>query len=256
MKDRFAKVEITKLPAMLSEVQHRIDIINQKEAFTVSDETKILVNDAMQDIQFTFSKIGEEELKLIAGGVELQEKWKRTINSFTNNIDQDDPQFITFRDAFTERFKEHGFVVDTIAKFNEESKALEDIMERLRVLQRSNDNLLKKYNGDAKFARVHKRIREVNRKRTESHSKPMLSFLDEEIMTILKIIKEDIDMKVYDRSDILKKDAYFERTVLSLISGCLYHFPQIQPQMDDFKFIENKISQQYINQYYATYAIV
>ena len=54
---------------MLKEVQYHIDIINQKEAFAVSDETKQLVNEAMQDIRFNFSKIGEEEMKMIAGGV-------------------------------------------------------------------------------------------------------------------------------------------------------------------------------------------
>ena len=74
LKDAFGKLEITKLPYMLKEVQHHIDIINQKEAFAVSDETKQLVNEAMQDIRFNFSKIGEEEMKMIAGGRELQDK--------------------------------------------------------------------------------------------------------------------------------------------------------------------------------------
>ena len=255
MKEKFSHLEITKLPELLSEVQHRIDIINQKEAFSISDETKVLINEAMMDIEFNFSKIGTEEMRMIAGGVELKEKWQRTISSFTNNFDQDDPEFISLRDAFMERFKEHGFVIDTIAKFNEETKALDDIIKRLQDLQKRNNVLLKKYNGDAKFARVHKRIREVNKEREQKHQKPMFSFLDEEIMIILKIIKEDIDAKVYDRNDILKKDAYFNRTVLSLINGCLYHFPQIQPEMDDYKFIQQRISQQYINQYNATYGI-
>ena len=35
------------------------------------------------------SIVGEEEMKLIAGGVELQEKWQKTIHAFTRNIDQD-----------------------------------------------------------------------------------------------------------------------------------------------------------------------
>lgn len=33
----------------------------------------------------------------------------------------------------------------------------------------------------------------------------MFSFLDEEIAAILNIIKEDVDAKVYDRNDILKR---------------------------------------------------
>ena len=255
MKEQFSKLEITKLPQLLSEVQRRIGIINQKEAFTTSDETKTLINEAMMDIEFTFSKIGQEEMHLISGGVELKEKWQRTITSFTQNFDQDDPEFISLRDAFMERFKEHGFVIDTIAKFNEETKALDDIIKRLQDLQKRNNVLLKKYKGDEKFARVHKRIREVNRQREEKGQKPMFSFLDDEIVAILNIIKEDVDAKVYDRNDILKKDAYFGRTIMALINGCLYHFPQIKPEMEDYKFIQSRISQQYINQYNATYGI-
>ena len=107
--------------------------------------------------------------------------------------------------------------------------------------------MLKKYKGDEKFARVHKRIREVNKQREDKGQKPMFSFLDEEIAAILNIIKEDVDAKVYDRNDILKKDAYFGRTVMALINGCLFHFPQIKPEMEDYKFIQTRISQQYIN---------
>lgn len=255
MKEQFAKLEITKLPQLLSEVQRRIGIINQKEAFSIGDETKMLINEAMMDIEFTFSKIGQEELRIVGGKEAIMERWQRTITSFTQNFDQDDPEFISLRDAFMERFKEHGFVIDSIAKFNEETQALDEINGRLQDLQKRNNILLKKYKGDEKFARVHKRIREVNKQREDKGQKPMFSFLDEEIAAILNIIKEDVDAKVYDRNDILKKDAYFGRTVMALINGCLFHFPQIKPEMEDYKFIQTRISQQYINQYNATYGI-
>ena len=256
MKTQFSKLEITKLPELISEVQRRIGVINQKEAFSVSDEAKVLINEAMMDIEFTFSKIGQEEMKIISGGVELKEKWERTITAFTQNFDQEDPEYITLRDAFMQRFKEHGFVIDSIAKFNEESSALDDIIKRLQDMQKRNNVLLKRYKGDEKFARVHKRIREVNKQRESKGEKPMFSFLDDELVAILNIIKDDVDSKVYDRNDILKKDAYFSRTVLALINGCLYHFPQIKPEMDDYKFIQQRISQQYINQYNATYGLI
>ena len=256
MKTQFSKLEITKLPELISEVQRRIGVINQKEAFSVSDEAKVLINEAMMDIEFTFSKIGQEEMKIISGGVELKEKWERTITAFTQNFDQEDPEYITLRDAFMQRFKEHGFVIDSIAKFNEESSALDDIIKRLQDMQKRNNVLLKRYKGDEKFARVHKRIREVNKQRESKGEKPMFSFLDDELVAILNIIKDDVDSKVYDRNDILKKDVYFSRTVLALINGCLYHFPQIKPEMDDYKFIQQRISQQYINQYNATYGLI
>lgn len=253
LKEAFGKLEITRLPDMLKEVQHHIDIINQKEAFAVSDETKQLVNEAMQDIRFNFSKIGEEEMKMIAGGRELQDKWSVAIRKFTENTDPDDPEYITLRDAFMQRFKEHGFVVDSIAKFNQESKELDEIIERLVKLQESNNRLLKKYNGDTKFANVHKRIREENKRRFAEHKTAIFSYYDDNIVAILTDIKSEIDQKVYDRNDILKKDEYFEMTVMTEIAQALYNYPTIEPQMDDFSFIQTRIARQYINQYNATY---
>ena len=253
LKEAFGKLEITRLPDMLKEVQHHIDIINQKEAFAVSDETKQLVNEAMQDIRFNFSKIGEEEMKMIAGGRELQDKWSVAIRKFTENTDHDDPEYITLRDAFMQRFKEHGFVVDSIAKFNQESKELDEIIERLVKLQESNNRLLKKYNGDTKFANVHKRIREENKRRFAEHKAAIFSYYDDNIVAILTDIKSEIDQKVYDRNDILKKDEYFEMTVMTEIAQALYNYPTIEPQMDDFSFIQTRIARQYINQYNATY---
>lgn len=217
LKAAFAKLELTKLPQMISEIQHAIDSINQKEVFEGSDATRHLVNEAMQDIEFNFRKIGEEEMKIISGGAELQEKWRKTIQSFTENVDPEDPEFITLREAFMQRFKEHGFVVDSISKFEAHSKALDEVLKKLSELQKRNSVLLKKYNGDAKFARVHKRIREENEKRKSSGRKPIVSSYDESILDVLHSIKSDIDRKVYDRNDILKKDAYFEQTVMTQI---------------------------------------
>ena len=255
LKEKFAQVELTKVPDMLKEVQHHINIINQKEAFSNNEQAVVLVNEAMQDIEFTFSKIGEEELRIIAGGRELKDKWRDTIRVFTANIDQDDPEFITLREAFTERFKEHGFVIDSMAKYNEETAALDSIITRLRAIQQTNNNLLKKYNGDAKFARMHKRIREVNANRKADNKNPMFAFSDQTICIILNMIKEEVDSKVYDRNDILKKDAYFEQTVLATVSDILYHFPQVSDSatLDDYDFVKNGIARQYLNQYNATY---
>ncbi len=253
LRKAFSKMELTKLPDMLKEVQHHIDIINQKEVFAVADETKQLVNEAMQDIRFNFSKIGEEEMKMIAGGRELQDKWSAVIRKFTENTDPDDSEYITLHDAFMRRFKEHGFVVDSIAKFNQESKELDEIIKQLVKLQENNNRLLRKYNGDTKFANVHKRIREENKRRFAEHKAAIFSYYDDNIVAILTDIKSEIDQKVYDRNDILKKDEYFEMTVMTEIAQALYNYPTIEPQMDDFSFIQTRIARQYINQYNATY---
>ncbi len=255
MKEQFARLEITKVPEMLSEVNHRIGIINQKEQFGASDETKTLINEAMMDIEFNFAKIGEEELRMISGGEELKDKWQRTVMAFTQNFDQDDPDYITLKEAFVERFKEKGFVVDTVAKFNEETKALDDIMQRLREMEQRNNNLLRKYHGDPKFARVHKRICDENKTRKTENKRAMFDGLrEDELVVILNMIKEDIDGKVYDRNDILKKDAYFARTVMNVLSNTINSIDNFTSEPEDFMFIQQRIVRQYMNQYNATYA--
>ena len=98
LKEAFSKLEITRLPEMIREVQRQIDTINQKEAFDSDDSTRQLINEAMQDITFNFSKIGDEELQMgYMSKEKFHEKWKKTIQSFTENIDQDDPEYISIR---------------------------------------------------------------------------------------------------------------------------------------------------------------
>ena len=72
-------------------------------------------------------------------------------------------------------------------------------------------------------------------------------------MTILTDIKTEIDQKVYDRNDILKKDDYFEMTVVSDRAQALDHYPTVEGNFEDYTFIQSRIARQYINQYNATY---
>ena len=75
---------------------------------------------------------------------------------------------------------------------------------------------------------------------------------DESIMEVLKAIKSDIDQKVFDRNDILKKDAYFEQTVMSQIKQGMDTLG-INGSREDRVFIQSRISSQYLNQYNAIY---
>ena len=153
------------------------------------------------------------------------------------------------------RFKEHGFEVETIVEFQEYSRALDEILKRLMMLQKKNQVLLNKYNGDSKFARVHKRIREENEKRAKEHKKPIVSTMDEPIMSVLWSIKKDVDKKVYDRNDILKKDAYFEQTVMVQVKDGMIQM-DLPATREDRLFIQSRIVSQYLQQYRDTYANV
>ena len=252
LKKEFESMEIGMLPAMISDLQRHIESVAQKELFERDDATKQLINEAMSEISFSFNKIGEEEMKMISGGAELQEKWEYTIRSFTDNMDQEDPEYLTIKEAFIKRFKEKGFVVDSIAQYNAQNKALDEIVRKLNELQRKNKALAKKYNDDAKFVRVHKRIREENEIRKKENKTVIISTYEDDIKGMLFSIKLDIDNKVYDRNDILKKDAYFEQTVMSEITNGMKKLGYVGSRKDR-TFIQQRISREYLAQYNATY---
>ena len=72
-------------------------------------------------------------------------------------------------------------------------------------------------------------------------------------MKALLYIKDTIDQKVYDRNDILKKDAYFEQTVMTQIVAGMDSLA-IEHSREDRLFIQTRIASQYLNQYRSTYA--
>lgn len=252
LKASFAKLVIEKLPDMLSAVQARINEINTIEAFETSDETKMLINDTMMNIQFNFSMINKEELKLVDNGSELQEKLSKTLHEIRDYYDPEDPQFITLAEAFKQRFKEHKFKPESLAQYNEENKAMDDIYKKIRTLRRKDDALLSRYNGDKKFVRVHKRIVEENTRRTERHAQPIISTMTDDIVDAMMTVKQIIDQQVYDRNDILKKDAYFADTVYALIDNSLTKL-NIKAEVEDCDFIQSRVSKQYLNQYHDYY---
>lgn len=257
LKKTFAKLKIAKLPAMIAEVAHHIDTINLKEAFLRDDKTRLLINDALAGITFDFHKIGMEELEIKALSSKLQEKWTRTINAFTNSLDPKDPEFITLQEAFAEWFKKRRIVIDSMAHYSECEKKLDDILKRLAILQKRDENLAKKYNDDAKFLRVHKRIAEENKKRASKASSkpnadPIISTYDEEILNVLQTLKSNIDEKVYDRNDILKQDAYFGKTIMQQVIEGLNAIG-LHSQTEDKRFIQENIKDQYLGEYEDTY---
>lgn len=254
LKATISKIDVSKLPELLSEVDRAIAIMNQKEAFENEDETHHVINEAMADIEFHFRVKDKEEMEMAAGKeAEFQQKWQRTIKAFTDNVDQEDPEYITLREAFIKRFKEKGFVIETLQDFNDESHALDDVLRKLEKIKRGNDALLRRYNNDAKFVRVHKRIREENETRKSSGaSAPIVSEFDEDIVEFLDVLKSTIDKKVYDRNDILKKDGYFEQTVMVEISNGMRKIG-FSCERADRVFIQDKITKQYLDQYHDTY---
>lgn len=250
LKEKFQKMKIENLPALISEVQHCIDSINLKEALEKGDDTAILINKAMLDISFKFSKLSDEELRIVGGSEELEQKRRKVIDGIIvgEDDDPDDPDYLTIKDALMEWFKSNHFEINTVDDFKQQSKEMDDILKKLSELHRKNEALRRKYNGDAKYARMHKRIREENAKR----GKPIISQYDDDIMNALLSMKNMIDQKVYDREDILRKDEYFNKTIMTEISKSLDTLG-FTNERNDRLFIQTRLSQQYMAQYKATY---
>lgn len=249
LQEEIKKLDLGLVPEMLTEVQRRINLINQKEAFQTADETKLLVNEAMMNIEFDFNSIGTEELKIIDGGVELKEKYNKAISIMLNEFDKDDLEYISIAEAFKQIFQKHGFKPETMAQYNEQTAAMNEILKRLSDLKKKNDAILKKYNGDTKFAYVHKRIREENKERAERNEKPIISKFEDDIVNAMVLVKTVIDEKVYDRNAILKQDDYFSQTVLQQIALSLRQIQGVIPNMNDYNFIKVRVAKQYIDQY-------
>lgn len=253
LRRKFAELDISKLPDLLSEVQHRINLINARECFEEDADKRVMINEAMAEIEFNFSKISEEELTL-ASREELHSIFADVIREITHYQDPEDIEFMTIREAFQKRFHEYGFEVDTVALYTEQKKQLDEIMHRLRQLKMKNDALAYKYNGDYKFARIHKRIREQNMEREKHHTAPIARADDLMIETALKAIKNAVDEEVYNREQVLKKDAFFRQTVQHVIATTTKSIINLHITMDDWEFITPRICQQYVDQYNQTYS--
>ena len=255
---RYVKeLDLSRIPQALTEVNRRIDLINFKAIQNPSSETLEMIADVLDGIEFHFAKVGTEELVIKANCESLKEKIKRTTRSLSDYFDQEDEDFINLKELFMQALSKTDFVEYDYAKFNEQNKTFDDILERLEKLKKKSENLFEKYKGDVKFVRVHKRIREENKRRTEHipNASKQNWILDDKDLTIYRTLislKNTIDLQVYNQEAILKSDPYFEKTVMSLVGNGMTEL-KIESPRADREFIKNKIVTQYLNQYHATY---
>lgn len=237
LKEVFAKIGIEKVNELYSEVSRRLDTVNLKANFEHQDAVAGLINQAMATITFSFRKLSEHELRMI--GDDYKEAWSSTINEFDRNFDQDDEEYKSLLQLFRDYFKDKGIEPNSAAEARESVGYMNDVMAKIREINRRNEKLKKMYNSDEKFVRAHKRIVE----------RGLISKRESEVCDTLKSIKDIIDDKILLNSGILKNDPYFEQTVTSLISQGLNKL-NIKADINDKKFITTQVSGQYLKQYH------
>ena len=237
LKEQFAKLAIVKVNELFGEVSHRLDTVNLKSSLQNQDAINGIINEAMATITFSFTKVKEEELRMLSD--DYTETWQRTWGEFNKNFDQSDEDFISLAKIFRDYFKDKNIEPSTVAEARERIGYMDSVMEKIREINRRNNQLKQMYNNDEKFARTHKRV--VQR--------GLISKRETEVCENLNTIKQKVDEKVLLNSGVLRNDPYFEQTVRQLISLSLSNL-NVKATLEDKQFITAQIANEYLQQYH------
>lgn len=216
----------------------RLALIQTKEAIENSNDTTNLLNIALEDIVFAFTKIKEEELILAD---QLKNTLQRTREMLGGNFDQGDPVFISLKEELERLFKKKNLSEVSKEEMEANIKALEAIYSQAKELERKNQLLKAKYDNDAKYARLHKRLMEKN-PLTESESK---------LFEALQSLKQVADAQILQNANMLEHESYIERLMIKMVIDQLKNKHHLAIDADTAKNINHLIVKEYINEYYG-----
>lgn len=240
---------------LLKEVNRRIERNNLLNSTDHSDDVTGIIREAISQIEFEFRKKGQEELEIIYN--DLKERYEKVKQEFDANFDkQKDPVYVSLADEFKKYFRKRGFQLQDVVQAKEEIGYMDSIMERIRAINRANNMLKRKYNDDESFARIHKRIREENEKRSkrEPKEKPIISENERELAEELSRMKSAIDAQLYANVHILSNEEAFGQDVLKDISLTLIANGIVAP-VSDKKAIRREIVNEYMARYTPKMAV-
>lgn len=215
----------------------RLALLNAKEALQNSEEVGNLLNIALEDILFEFKKTGEAEMIL---GDALKDILKKTREALGNNFDTKDPKWVSLYDELKRLFENKNLSEVSQEEMQANMKSLKHIHEAITELNRRNNLLKDKYEGDKKYARVQKRLLEAG--------KP--SAIKTAIIEALQHIKEQTDLSVLQRNDILNNENYFAKQVARLVDKEFGSALRHALDYDTTMFISNIIVKEYLDEYY------
>lgn len=237
-KDLLACLDFHKLNQLYRETSNRLDLLNLKESLEKGDTTNLL-NVALEDVIFQFTKIGEEELVLAD---KLKNTLRQTREALASNFDQQDPKFITLKEELERLFKKKNLSQVTQEEMGQNIDALRKIHERIKELNRQNDQLSLKYHGDRKYARLHKRI-------TDPDNQGGLNAPERKVFEALIHIKQDADQIVLQNTDMVKNESYFAKTMMPHVIQQFMKNQQIKLTPDASRYINKLVVAEYLNEF-------
>lgn len=230
------QLDFQKLNQLYRETSNHLDLLNLKESVESSADTTNLLNVALEDVVFLFTKIGEEELVLAD---KLKNTLRQTREALADNFDQQDPKFITLKEELERLFKKKKLNEVTQEEMNANIGALNQIHEKVKELNRQNNQLRAKYEGDAKYTRIHKRLLERG-ELTESERR---------IFEALNGVKQQADDQVLQNTQLLANESYFERMMMPLVIGEFQTRRSIKLNPDASHTINRLVVAEYMNEF-------
>lgn len=230
------QLDFQKLNQLYRETSNHLDLLNLKESLESNADTTGLLNVALEEVLFKFVKVGEEELVLAD---QLKNTLRRTREDMSDNFDQQDPKFITLKEELERLFKKKRLSEVTQEEMTANIGALSAIHDKVKELNRQNNQLRAKYQGDAKYTRIHKRLME----------RGTLSETERRLFEALSGVKKQADDQVLQNTQLLANEAFFERMMMPLVIGEFQTRQKIKLNPDASRTINQLVVAEYRNEF-------
>lgn len=198
------KFDLKKVSALFNEVSNRIAIMNQKQVLEDAQDMTAILNLALDQIEFNFRKISENELVIADKFRETLENTRRAVE---HTLDPKDPEYITLLEELQRLLAKKNIEELTAEEMTADMAKLERIRKEAEKKNHADSMLAAKYEGDIKFMRTHKRLRET--------PPPIAS--DVVINQILLNLKHSVDSQIISNSHLLDNEPYFMQGMFPII---------------------------------------
>jgi len=235
------KLDFQKITLLAREANNHLALINTKEALENNLDTTNLLNVALEDVVFAFTKLKEEEM-IIAD--QLKNTLQRTREMLGGNFDQQDLVFISLKEELERLFKKKNLSEVTQEEMENNIRELEKIYDAAKELERTNQLLKAKYDNDAKYARLHKRLMEKD-PLTDSESK---------LFEALQSLKHEVDAQILQNSNVLENESFVEKMILRLVISQLKNKFDLPLDADRSQAINQIIVKEYLNEFFGRVA--
>ena len=235
------KLDFQKLTILSREANNHLALINTKEALENNVDTTNLLNVALEDVLFTFTKVKEEEMVLAD---KLRDTLQRTREMLAGNFDQKDPLFISLKEELERLFKKKNLAEIDSDEMKGNIRALNDIYDKGKELERKNQLLRAKYENDEKYTRLHKRLMEKD-PLTDSESK---------LFEALQSLKKEVDANVLQNAQMLDNENYAERMMQKIVYDELHKKHNLGLNPEKIKRINGLLVKEYMNEYHGRVA--